>query len=343
VITTSPTTATSNVNSFTTFGYIKDNFVDNTSDEIVGGQKTFTNDPIINNPNGGNAALLFKRNSVTTGSFFSLNTNFLIRQEHSNNGTNTELRLYDDYIDVNKPLRGVATLDTDLDSVLATKGYVDSLIGTGGGGSAFNGGTITNDLVIDSSELVLKNSLGQVIRFKDDNDNDLTRITSDDAINSAEGSAFILAILNHNLGGSVEHEFAAENSYIRSALSIERFNEHAELNIHADGFQTTKQSRVNFVQEGTEIGSVYNPDSTTMRIQRENSGAGGVTNITLRNDFIVANKRMESVATHASFPDNTLVTKGFLGSIATMDIWQGTQAAYDALGSYDSNTLYLVE
>jgi hypothetical protein len=31
-----------------------------------------------------------------------------------------------------------------------------------------------------------------------------------------------------------------------------------------------------------------------------------------------------------------------LGSIAVKDYWQGTQAEYDALGSYDSNTLYFI-
>lgn len=30
------------------------------------------------------------------------------------------------------------------------------------------------------------------------------------------------------------------------------------------------------------------------------------------------------------------------GSIATKDFWSGTQAQYDALGAYDSNTLYFI-
>jgi hypothetical protein len=31
-----------------------------------------------------------------------------------------------------------------------------------------------------------------------------------------------------------------------------------------------------------------------------------------------------------------------LGSIAVKDYWQGTQAEYNALGTYDSNTLYFI-
>jgi hypothetical protein len=31
-----------------------------------------------------------------------------------------------------------------------------------------------------------------------------------------------------------------------------------------------------------------------------------------------------------------------LGSIAVKDYWQGTQAEYDALGTYDLNTLYFI-
>ena len=31
-----------------------------------------------------------------------------------------------------------------------------------------------------------------------------------------------------------------------------------------------------------------------------------------------------------------------LGSIAVKDYWQGTQAEYDALGTYDSNTLFFI-
>lgn len=31
-----------------------------------------------------------------------------------------------------------------------------------------------------------------------------------------------------------------------------------------------------------------------------------------------------------------------LGSIATKDIWTGTQTEYDALGTYDSNTIYFI-
>lgn len=30
------------------------------------------------------------------------------------------------------------------------------------------------------------------------------------------------------------------------------------------------------------------------------------------------------------------------GSIATKDFWSGTQAQYDALGTYDANTLYFI-
>ena len=36
------------------------------------------------------------------------------------------------------------------------------------------------------------------------------------------------------------------------------------------------------------------------------------------------------------------VTDAPLGSIAVKDYWQGTQAQYDALGTYDSNTLYFI-
>ena len=36
------------------------------------------------------------------------------------------------------------------------------------------------------------------------------------------------------------------------------------------------------------------------------------------------------------------ITDDQLGSIAVKDFWQGTQVAYDALGTYDSNTLYFI-
>ena len=32
-----------------------------------------------------------------------------------------------------------------------------------------------------------------------------------------------------------------------------------------------------------------------------------------------------------------------LGTMASKNSWQGTQAEYDALGSYDSNTIYFIQ
>jgi hypothetical protein len=52
------------------------------------------------------------------------------------------------------------------------------------------------------------------------------------------------------------------------------------------------------------------------------------------------------------FDDKDLVDKQFvlsiisalgLGSIATKGFWQGTQAEYDALETYDNNTLYFIQ
>ena len=39
---------------------------------------------------------------------------------------------------------------------------------------------------------------------------------------------------------------------------------------------------------------------------------------------------------------NSLSNKPTLGSIASKNIWEGTQAQYDALGTYDANTLYFI-
>ena len=38
-----------------------------------------------------------------------------------------------------------------------------------------------------------------------------------------------------------------------------------------------------------------------------------------------------------------ITMRSFLGTMATLDHWEGTQAEYDALTSYDSNTIYFVE
>ena len=40
---------------------------------------------------------------------------------------------------------------------------------------------------------------------------------------------------------------------------------------------------------------------------------------------------------------NSLTNKPTLGSIASHDVWNGTQAQYDALGSYSNNTIYLID
>lgn len=87
---------------------------------------------------------------------------------------------------------------------------------------------------------------------------------------------------------------------------------------------------------GTGDGDVVGPASNTDEYVPQWSGADSKT---LEDGFpITAAGKAILDDTDAAAQRTTLG----LGSIATYDIWTGTQSAYDALGSYDSTTLYLI-
>lgn len=87
---------------------------------------------------------------------------------------------------------------------------------------------------------------------------------------------------------------------------------------------------------GTGDGDVVGPATNTDSFTPEWNGADSKT---LKDGYSVtaAGKAILDDADAAA----QRTTLG-LGSIATMDVWTGTGAEYTALGTYDSNTIYLL-
>lgn len=77
-----------------------------------------------------------------------------------------------------------------------------------------------------------------------------------------------------------------------------------------------------------DITSMYNASSTGML-------SNAYTFNFLNTDTGLLNK--------ITWANLKLTLREYFGSIATKQFWTGTQAAYDALGTYDSGTIYFVE
>jgi len=81
----------------------------------------------LNNSSSTNTSLLFLRSGASESSISSTSTSILFRRSISG-GTPTDLQIFNDRINSNKAIRGVATQDTDHENTLVDKSYVDNRI-----------------------------------------------------------------------------------------------------------------------------------------------------------------------------------------------------------------------
>ena len=122
--------------------YVEDNFIGNTGDQTI----TDTNAVFFNLNSVTSTALVnFQRDSSSVGRIAATPATINIRHNHSADGTDTNIDLFDDYLSVNKEMRGV---DPTNDAGLTTKGYVDDNF------LSLDGGTITGDLSVQDSGTV---------------------------------------------------------------------------------------------------------------------------------------------------------------------------------------------
>ena len=149
---------------------------DLTIDSVIGGASLRLNATAT----AGNGNIFFERGGAQEAVIASQATNLLLRWENQTGGSDTNISLYDDYVNVNKEVRSsVLTTDTDSGFTLTTKSYVNGLddqnVKITGSQSVAGNKTFTSQLKLEYDTPILVIKQGQAnqstnLHFRDDTD-----------------------------------------------------------------------------------------------------------------------------------------------------------------------------
>ena len=180
-------------------------------------------------------------------------------------------------------------------------------------------------------EYATKEYVDSNIPCKTVNRNELFRITSDEINNSLGESKLIFTITNSNIINenkrySVRFSYKEKLGYLSNGVLNFNFETYT-IDIYKSNDNTFKITINNFPTE--LVGAEGEPTVTDLVLYEEE--------IQFINEKYIPN----SIATK-KYVDDSIATVN-ADTIDNLHIWTGTQAQYDALGTKDSNTIYLIK
>jgi len=278
---------------------VEGDFVNLTTNQNIYGIKILNDNPVINSPSG-NPAITFKRNNVNSDIIFSLNSNLLLRHQHTSGGTDTELRLYDNYINVNKEIRGVQTVSTNGASTLTSKGYVDDLdsenvklTGTQeiAGNKRFIGYTTANATLQVNGNIT---SSGNVVNF---------------AKHARAPNIVPSNALDYSPKGYVDQFLKLTGGTITGNTTLSNSNPYFTINSTDEG-----NAHLQFQNEGVRSALIYS--SATSTSFRRYTGTTAGTNFTLFDNLATLDVALRTPSTQASDVGTTVATKDYVDNVA---------------------------
>ena len=194
----------------------------------------------------------------------------------------------------------------------------------------FSTGSCTREVKI-FDEYATKEYVDSNIPCKTVNRNELFRITSDEINHSLGESKLIFTITNSNIINenkrySVRFSYKEKLGYLSNGVLNFNFETYT-IDIYKSNDNTFKITINNFPTE--LVGAEGEPTVTDLVLYEEE--------IQFINEKYIPN----SIATK-KYVDDSIATVN-ADTIDNLHIWTGTQAQYDALGTKDSNTIYLIK
>ena len=180
-------------------------------------------------------------------------------------------------------------------------------------------------------EYVNKEYVDNNIPCKTVNRNELFRITSDEINHSLGESKLIFTITNSNIINenkrySVRFSYKEKLGYLSNGVLNFNFETYT-IDIYKSNDNTFKITINNFPTEFVGI-----------------EGEPTVTDLVLYEEEIqfINEKYLPNTVASKKYVDDSIATAN-ADTIDNLHIWTGTQAQYDALGTKDSNTIYLIK
>lgn len=111
--------------------------------------------------------------------------------------------------------------------------------------------------------------------------------------------------------------------------------------LNANIFETPVTSKVRMVSGFRTGDSPSKSSSTTSSPVSESLAAASLDTLS-DDDTLNFIQFTTGLLKKITWSNLKITMRSFLGTMATVDHWEGTQAEYDALGTYDTNTLYFI-